>query len=157
MQPVELGKSETLLADGQDAAIIAAGAGVQIALDAAAMLRARGIGVTVINARFVKPLDNEAIVAAARACKQVVTVEDNVVAGGFGSGVLELLSEAGVQTPVRLVGLPDEFVEHGPVPVLRNQMGLTAAHVAAIVSGESPEVFDPARHDTPETHVATVA
>ncbi len=157
VQPVEMGKSETLLADGQEAAIIAAGAGVQIALDAAAMLRARGIGVTVINARFVKPLDTEAIVTAARACKLVVTVEDNVVAGGFGSGVLELLSEAGVQTPARLVGLPDEFVEHGPVPVLRNQVGLTAAHVAAIVSGESPEVFDPARRDLTEPHVATVA
>ena len=122
---VMLGRAE-ILRDGGDVALIALGAGVKIALDAADQLAERGVLATVINARFCKPLDAETILAAARRCGAVVTVEDGVVSGGFGSAVLELLALHSVLVPLSRVGLPDEFVEHGPVPTLREQVGLTA-------------------------------
>jgi len=126
---IELGRAETLR-EGGDVALVALGAGVKIALDAADTLAASGVQATVLNARFCKPLDAEAILAAARRCGSVVTVEDGVTQGGFGSAVLELLAAHAVAIPVSLVGLPDHFVEHGPVPTLRAQASLTADEVA---------------------------
>ena len=128
-EQIELGRAE-MLRDGGDVALIALGAGVKIALDAADKLAAQGVHATVINARFCKPLDDEALLAAARRCGSVVTVEDGVTHGGFGSAVLELLAARGVLVPVSLVGLPDHFIEHGPVPILRADAGLTADEVA---------------------------
>jgi 1-deoxy-D-xylulose-5-phosphate synthase len=154
---IELGKSELISDDGDDVAIIAIGAGVQIAVQAASLLKQTGAGATVINARFCKPLDEAAILAAAQKCVRIATVEDNVVAGGFGSAVLELMATAGINKPVKLFGLPDQFVEHGPVPVLRDLVGLTAKNIAAyVIGGASPEMLDPARHE-PGKHAATVA
>ena len=126
---IALGRAETLR-DGGDVALLGIGAGVEIALAACDLLAAQGVHATVINARFCKPLDAETIVGAARRCGSVVTVEDGVVQGGFGSAVLELLAERGVTVPVTVVGLPDHFIEHGPVPMLRDLAGLTAAEVA---------------------------
>ncbi len=128
-EEIALGQGETLR-EGNDVALVALGAGVEIALAAADLLAAQDVHATVINARFCKPLDSELILAAARRCGAVVTVEDGVVQGGFGGAVLELLSDNGLQVPTARVGLPDEFVEHGPVPVLREQVGLTASAVA---------------------------
>ena len=93
---------------------------------------------TVINARFCKPLDAETILGAARRCGSVVTVEDGVAKGGFGSAVLELLSEAGVTLPTTVIGLPDHFIEHGPVPVLRELAGLTAEETARKALAQLP-------------------
>ncbi len=126
---IELGRAETLR-EGGDVALVALGAGVKIALDAADTLAASGVQATVLNARFCKPLDAEAILAAARRCGSVVTVEDGVTQGGFGSAVLELLAAHAVAIPVSLVGLPDHFIEHGPIPTLRAQANLTADEVA---------------------------
>ena len=126
---IELGRAE-VLREGGDVALVALGAGVKIALDAADMLASQGVHATVLNARFCKPLDAETILAAARRCGSVVTVEDGVTQGGFGSAVLELLAAHAVLVPVSLVGLPDHFIEHGPVPTLRAQAGLTADEVA---------------------------
>ncbi len=126
---IELGRAETLR-EGGDVALVALGAGVKIALDAADTLAASGVQATVLNARFCKPLDAEAILAAARRCGSVVTVEDGVTQGGFGSAVLELLAAHAVAIPVSLVGLPDHFIEHGPIPTLRAQTNLTADEVA---------------------------
>ncbi len=126
---IRLGEAETLR-DGDDVALIALGAGVEIALDAANGLQAQGIEATVVNARFCKPLDVETILHAARRCGHVVTVEDGVVQGGFGSAVLELLAASGANVPTALVGLPDHFVEQGSVPQLRQLVGLTAEEVA---------------------------
>jgi 1-deoxy-D-xylulose-5-phosphate synthase len=153
---IEYGKAEVLREDGADLAVIGIGAGVEIALNAADLLREKGIAATVVNARFCKPLDEELILAVARRCKRIATVEDNVVCGGFGSAVLELLVRDGVNKPVKLFGLPDQFIEHGPVPVLRDLIGLTASHIAADAMGESPEMHDPARQQTAK-HAATVA
>lgn len=127
--PVELGRAE-VLRRGADTALVALGAGVKIALDAADILARQGIEATVINARFCKPLDAETILSAARRCGSVVTVEDGVASGGFGSAVLELLSEQGLAVPTSVIGLPDHFIEHGPVPVLRDLAGLTAEDMA---------------------------
>nr|MDQ2688433.1 hypothetical protein [Armatimonadota bacterium] len=127
---IKLGQAETLRF-GDDVALIALGAGVEIALAAADLLAERGVEATVLNARFCRPLDEGAILDAARRCGHVVTVEDGVIRGGFGSAVLELLAAQGVSVPVSAVGLPDQFVEHGPIPVLRDLVGLTAEDVAA--------------------------
>ena len=126
---IEMGRAE-ILREGGDVALIALGAGVKIALDAADTLADQGVHATVLNARFCKPLDAETILAAARRCGSVVTVEDGVTHGGFGSAVLELLAAHAVLVPVSLVGLPDHFIEHGPIPTLRAGAGLTADEVA---------------------------
>ncbi len=128
-RPVELGRAE-MLRRGGDTALIGLGAGVKIALDAADLLAKQGVEATVINARFCKPLDAEAILSAVRRCGSVVTIEDGVASGGFGSAVLELLSEAGLAVPAAVIGLPDHFIEHGPVPTLRDLAGLTPEEVA---------------------------
>ena len=111
-------------------ALIALGAGVKIALDAADQLAAHGVHATVVNARFCKPLDAETILAAARRCGSVVTVEDGVAQGGFGSAVLELLAAHAVLVPISILGLPDHFIEHGPISTLRAGASLTADEVA---------------------------
>ncbi|MCW3058846.1 MAG: dxs [Capsulimonas sp.] len=125
-----LGKAE-ILQDGGDVALIGLGAGVEIALDAATLLAEQGIHATVVNARFCKPLDAETILEVAQRCGRVITIEDGATTGGFGSGVLELLADHGVHIPIARIGLPDEFIEHGPVPVLREMVGLTAQAAAA--------------------------
>ena len=135
--PVTLGHAETLR-DGGDVALVAIGAGVKIALDAADILAAQGIRATVVNARFCKPLDAETILDAARHCGSVVTVEDGATHGGFGSAVLELLAAHAVLVPTTLVGLPDHFIEHGPIPTLRAQAGLTADEVARKALAQMP-------------------
>lgn len=143
---IKIGKAETLRDDGTDVLLIGLGAGVQVALEAANLLSERGLACTVINARFCKPLDQEALLAAARRCRRIATVEDGVVHGGFGSAVLELLNDAQVTKPVHLFGLPDHFVEHGPVPQLRQDVGLTAEAIAARLTDTSTEQYDPARN-----------
>ena len=126
---ITLGRAE-VLRSGRDVALFGIGAGVKIVLDAADLLAELGISATVINARFCKPLDDETFVSAARRCGAVVTVEDGVARGGFGTAVLELLAERNVLVPTAVIGLPDHFVEHGTIPVLREIAGLTAAEVA---------------------------
>lgn len=121
---LEKGKAEVLI-DGNDIAIIAVGNTVQPALKAAEMLAKDGISPCVVNARFIKPLDAELFISLARCTKKIITVEENVLAGGFGSAVTECLSDAGI-TGVRIkrLGIKDEFVEHGSQIVLREKHGL---------------------------------
>jgi len=112
IKPIPVGEAE-LLRDGGDAAILSVGSTTHPAMEAASELAADGIACAVLNARFVKPLDRERILALARRCRVLVTVEEHSVIGGFGSAVLELLAEAGVLTPVRNLGVPDVLIEHG--------------------------------------------
>ena len=99
--------------DGSDLAVVAIGAAVNPAVSAAKKLSEEGISIKVINARFVKPLDNELILKTAATIKKIITVEENLLAGGFGSAVLELLSQEGVTgVLVKRLGIPDEFVKH---------------------------------------------
>jgi len=121
---LEIGKAE-LLRDGSDVAIIAIGNMVYPSLDVAKRLSAEGVSVAVVNARFVKPLDEELILRIAKKTNRIVTVEEHVVQAGFGSAVLECLDAnklIGVKT-LRL-GLPDVFIEHGAQKVLRKNYGL---------------------------------
>jgi 1-deoxy-D-xylulose-5-phosphate synthase len=124
--PAELGigKGE-LIEDGGDMAIIAVGNTVHPALKAAKSLKKDGIGVCLINARFIKPLDEGLIISVAQRVKRIVTVEENVLAGGFGSAVLECLNRAGLaDVSLRRIGIDDEFVEHGSQTILRKKYGL---------------------------------
>jgi len=124
-----------LLAQGSDAAILAVGTMVQPALAARARLAERGTDVTVVDCRFVKPLDEALLLRLRRDHPVLVTVEEGNLPGGFGDAVLELLSDQGLSTAgvVRL-GLPDDFVSHGTREELLSQVGLTAAHLEAAVA-----------------------
>jgi 1-deoxy-D-xylulose-5-phosphate synthase len=130
--PLPIGVGETLR-EGDDVAIIGYGYGVTPALQAAEQLAAEGISPTVINARFVKPLDTELILEAARRCGRVVTVEDGVRMGGFGSAVMEMLQDHGCTVPVLRLGIPDRFIEHGKREKLLEMLGLDGPGVAKSV------------------------
>jgi len=116
---IEFGKGE-LMKDGSKAAVIAVGKYAQIAYDIAKDIR----GVAVINARFVKPLDKKLIIDYAKKTGKIITIEDNCVEGGFGSAVTELLQRNNVRARVKVLGLPDSFVQHGKVSELRKIVGL---------------------------------
>jgi 1-deoxy-D-xylulose-5-phosphate synthase len=126
LSKIPIGKAE-VLQEGEDLLILALGASVYPALDAARDLAKRGFRATVVNARFVKPLDENLILSLAARHGRVLTVEENVVAGGFGSAVLELLTDRGLfGVAVKRLGIPDTFVEHGSQGVLRQKYGLDA-------------------------------
>jgi 1-deoxy-D-xylulose-5-phosphate synthase len=130
---LELGKGE-LLREGGDICIIAIGSTVYPALQAAESLLQAGIRAGVVNARFVKPLDHDLILSVAGATGRIITVEENVLQGGFGSAVLELLSDRGlIDVKVRRLGIPDRFIEHGSQAQLRSDLGLDAAGITAAV------------------------
>jgi 1-deoxy-D-xylulose-5-phosphate synthase len=88
-----------------------------------------------VNARFAKPLDTKRIVALARRCRAVVTIEEAAAAGGFGSAVLEALAEAGVAVPVHCLAIPDRIIEHGDPVVIRASLGLDAEGIARAARG----------------------
>lgn len=128
---LEIGKGEQLL-DGDDLTIVAIGATVYPALQAAEGLKKKGIAAGVVNARFVKPLDKELILGAARRTGRVMTVEENALQGGFGSAVLELLYDNDLQSvKVRRLGLPDRYIEQGSQAQLRKDVGIDAEGITA--------------------------
>lgn len=130
LRPVELGRAE-ILTTGSDVGIIALGTMVYPALWAAEILKRDGIDAAVVNARFVKPLDREAILRVARQTGRLITVEEGVRMGGFGSAVLELLADAGLSdVPVTVLGVPDEFIEHGARETLLMNLGLSSDGIA---------------------------
>ncbi|MBP1646954.1 MAG: 1-deoxy-D-xylulose-5-phosphate synthase [Bacteroidetes bacterium] len=131
-QQLPIGKAETLR-HGTDAALLAVGAMVDPAMRAAGLLDARGITCEVVNMRFVKPLDLELLESVAARFSSVVTIEDNVVTGGFGSAVAECY--AARQSPVRVKrhGIPDQFIAHGSPEELQAELCLTPAGIASVV------------------------
>jgi 1-deoxy-D-xylulose-5-phosphate synthase len=128
--PLEIGRAE-VLRDGGEIALFGLGNFCQVALDAADLLAARGIRASVINPRWIKPLDTGTLESFARGSRLICTLEDHAVSGGFGSAVAEHLSDRGITTPLVRVGWPDRFIEHGSVPILRMRHGMTAEAVAA--------------------------
>jgi 1-deoxy-D-xylulose-5-phosphate synthase len=125
-----IGVAEQLRA-GADVALIALGTMVQPSLDAAELLAARGVSATVVNARFAAPLDERMLTGLARAVGRLITVEENVVAGGFGSAVSEMLDRAALSaTPLLRLGVPDTFVTHGKRDDLLRSIGLDAEGIA---------------------------
>jgi 1-deoxy-D-xylulose-5-phosphate synthase len=133
LREIPIGRGEEL-SGGEDVALIAIGSTVQPSLAAARELERDGIRATVVNARFVKPLDRELILNVARRCGALVTVEENALQGGFGSAVLELLADERITgLVVKRIGIPDRFIEHGSQAQLRKDLGLDAAGIAATV------------------------
>ncbi len=122
---LEIGKAE-VIRDGSEIAIFGLGAMLPEAERLAAMLTLEGFSAAVINPRFAKPVDRECVGKFGKTCGLVVTLEDHVLAGGFGSAVMETLNELELQVPVVRVGWPDAFIEHGKVDSLREKYGLTA-------------------------------
>ena len=124
--PLPIGKGE-VLKKGDDVLILAIGRSVSEALSAYSTLIEQGISATVVNCRFVKPLDADLIGALAKEIPRIVTVEENVRQGGFGSAVLECLNDKGITGfLLECIGIPDTFVEHGPQKVLRSKYGIDA-------------------------------
>ncbi|HYV07617.1 MAG TPA: transketolase C-terminal domain-containing protein, partial [Blastocatellia bacterium] len=125
-QTLEIGKAE-ILRDGTDVAILGIGSEVSYCLKAAEKLAADGLNPTVVNARFVKPLDAELILALARSHGMIVTAEDHYLMGGFGSAVMELLEQNHLSdVRVLRLGFPDKMIEHASQGLLLAKYGLDA-------------------------------
>lgn len=130
---IEIGKGE-IVERGSDAAIIAIGAMVHMALKARGELLKEGIDIEVINARFIKPLDGELLKDVFKRYKKVLTVEDNVIAGGFGSAVLEFMNQQKISdVEVIIHGLPDKFIGHGTPEQLYADLKMDAEGIASII------------------------
>jgi 1-deoxy-D-xylulose-5-phosphate synthase len=133
LKTLEIGKAELLL-NGNDVSIIAIGNMVGPSMEAAQRLAKEGISVSVVNARFVKPLDETMILAAAKKTGRIVTVEEHALFGGFGSAVLECLDANGVTgIKTHRIGVPDAYIEHGTQQVLRRKYGLDAEGIYSSV------------------------
>lgn len=144
LEKLPIGKGE-VLRDGTDVTLLALGHMVPEAIKAADILAAKGVNAAVINARFVKPLDADLILSYAAKTKSIVTIEEHVLAGGFGSAVLELLESAGLNDViVKRIGIPDQFVEHGKQNILRANLGLTVEGIVdtvmALQKGSYPKL-----------------
>jgi 1-deoxy-D-xylulose-5-phosphate synthase len=153
LKSIEMGKGE-VLGEGEEILILAIGSTVYPSVRAAERLRALGIGAGVINSRFLKPLDGDLICEWAQRAGRVLTVEENVLQGGFGSAVLELLEERGLYSvPVRRLGIPDVFIEHGPQSLLRAKYGIDEDGIfraaSEMVEKERPGSIHPNQAKTP--------
>ncbi|PLX83115.1 MAG: 1-deoxy-D-xylulose-5-phosphate synthase [Desulfuromonas sp.] len=129
LEPVAVGTGEKMR-NGSDGVIFALGSSVEPALEAAALLEDEGVSLAVVDPRFLKPLDRELLCGEARRTGVVITVEENVLQGGFGSAVLELLADEGLSPRLLRIGLPDAFVEQGSQGELRARYGLDAGGIA---------------------------
>ena len=128
---MELGRSE-LVREGDDGALVAFGALLPRCVEAADKLAAEGVHVTVINARFLRPLDTDTILGALENLPFMLTVEENTLVGGFGAAVLEAANDAGMNTAhLRRLGIPDRFIEHGDRNELLNELGLGVDGITA--------------------------
>ena len=145
LHTLPIGKSE-ILRQGEDVALIAIGSVVAPAIEAASKLAAQGIEATVVNARFAKPLDSELIIDLASRTKRMVTIEENVLRGGFGSAVTSVVEQAGIaDLQIRSIGIADEFVDQGLQANLRAKYGLDAKGIMRQVLNlfESPKSASP--------------
>ena len=122
---IAIGKAE-ILREGHDVAVFALGGMMGEGVRLVEMLEAQGLSAALIDPRFAKPIDRECVEQYGRRCGLFITLEDHVLAGGFGSAILETLNELELATPVVRVGWPDAFIEHGKVESLRAKYGLTA-------------------------------
>ena len=143
---LEIGKAEILRDGGGEVAILAYGSMVYPAMEAAKNLEKDGIEPTVINARFVKPLDSELILALAQTKRIIVTVEEAYLAGGFGSAIMELLEENNLLDKVKVVrmGVPDRIITHGDPKLLLAKYGLDADGIYTRVK-ETIEILEERR------------
>jgi 1-deoxy-D-xylulose-5-phosphate synthase len=122
---LEIGKAE-VVQHGREVAIFGLGNMFEVAEEAARKLQEKGISVALINPRWIKPLDTGTLEFFARGVEVLCTIEDHVLHNGFGCAVMEHLYSQGIHTPAVRIGWPDEFIEHGSVPILRKKHGITA-------------------------------
>lgn len=136
LSPVKLGKSE-VIKSGRDLAIVALGSMVDTAMEVALLLEKRNISAAIINARFIKPLDEEALAGLADGVKKIVTLEEGVLEGGFGSSVLEFVEKTpSKNVKIKRIGLPDIFIEHGRRNELFLKYNLTPAAICDVIIKE---------------------
>ena len=135
----EIGEWE-LISSGSDVMIFAVGRMVQLAMQATIELTGKHISAGVVDARFIKPMDRNMLIEHARRAKLVVTVEENMVSGGFGEGVLEILTEESVDVPVLTLGVPDRFVPHATVAQQLESCGLSAQQISRRVQKRFLEI-----------------
>ncbi|TVQ19318.1 MAG: 1-deoxy-D-xylulose-5-phosphate synthase [Leptolyngbya sp. DLM2.Bin15] len=139
-EPLPIGKGE-VLRQGDDLLMVGYGSMVQTAMQAAEILSEHGVEVTVVNARFVKPLDTELIVPLAQKIGRVVTLEEGCIMGGFGSAVAEALLDHDVTVPVTRIGVPDVLVDHAKPDESKTDLGITASQIAdQILAKVRPQV-----------------
>ena len=128
-EPLPIGQAE-ILTQGNDLLIFAIGNMVAEAIEAQRRLLKEGFSATVVNCRFVKPINDYQIFTLARKIPRILTVEDGILQGGFGSAVLEALADQDIRTTqLKRIGIPDCFVEHGAADLLRSKYGLNAAGI----------------------------
>ncbi|MEP7132637.1 MAG: transketolase C-terminal domain-containing protein, partial [Acidobacteriota bacterium] len=140
LHDVEPGRGE-ILSEGGDVCLLAYGSMVPVAVEAASLLAARGVSCGVANARFAKPLDKELLARVFAMAPRIVTVEEHLAAGGFGSGVLEAAQALGLgASRVKIHAVPDQFVEHSPQAMQRKNFGLDPEGIAQRVLAMSPEL-----------------
>ena len=137
--PVEYGKSEVLYEE-KDIAVIFVGHMAELADRVRSGIREAGYSCSLINARFVKPLDTQLLDRLSRTHRLFVTIEENVVSGGFGEQVMEYASDAKLPVYVRNIGLPDDYVEHGNVEILRREAGLDCGQIVKQALSDYSEI-----------------
>ena len=137
--PVEYGKSEVLYEE-KDIAVIFVGHMAELADRVKSGIREAGYSCSLINARFVKPLDTQLLDRLSRTHRLFVTIEENVVSGGFGEQVMEYASDAKLPVYVRNIGLPDDYVEHGNVEILRREAGLDCGRIVKQALSDYSEI-----------------
>lgn len=126
--PIELGKSETLF-EGEDIAIFAVGSMVKIAMEVRESLLLEGLNPTVINGRFIKPIDTDAVERACAKHKLIVTMEENVASGGYGETIASYMQQKGLRNELYMVAIPDRFIEQGSIDELREEIQMDASSI----------------------------
>lgn len=137
---LEIGSARTLR-EGKDLGIVAIGRSVEMARDLSAILAEHGIEATLLNARFVKPLDVNTITLLAQKMGRLVTIEDNCLQGGFGSAVVELLADHQIEAEILRLGIPDEFIEQGKVEILFHDLDLDPESMAEKIIAHWPDLI----------------
>ena len=128
-EPLKIGEGE-ILEEGDDVLIIAYGSMVQSATETANLLKNRGISACIVNARFVRPLDQDLIIPLVRKLKKVVTMEEGTLVGGFGSAIVEMLNDNEINIPVLRIGIPDVLVDHASPDQSKEKLGLKPDQMA---------------------------
>lgn len=132
--PIELGKAEWIYRE-REIALLAVGSMVKTAEKVRELLKEKGYGVSLINARFVKPIDEEAVKEACKEHRLLVTMEENVSCGGYGEKVLDCLNRNGLQNSCLNISIPDAYVEHGNVELLKQEIGIDADSIVERICG----------------------
>ena len=126
--PIELGKAEWIYRESE-IALLAVGSMVKTAEEVRNILKEKGLGVSLVNARFVKPMDEEAVREACEGHELIVTMEENVACGGYGEKVLDCMNRGGYQNRLVKIAIPDAYVEHGNVELLKQEIGIDAGSI----------------------------